>query len=332
VFLHELDSWFVRTYRVRPEWGDLSRSGYEYRRKKEIGGTLIFTRYADDWVAIWNGSRTRAEEIKAEFKTFLVDELKLRLSEEKTLITHIDDGFDFLGYHFVGDKRWSNGQWGLFSRVPQKAIGRLREAVKEITHNPFTDEVAAFEALSGLVRGWGNYYAFAADSQLMHSLDGFIYRELWKYCRQKNKKQGMKAVYQKYTLPRDLRETGYFHLGLKIDDQVVHIPRLSGIPRKPLHLPYPPHPYLVNGRNDVLPHTGSTDERWWDRHVWGGQEGKRKGQQRLRVTVLARDTICRICGKKPSTEVHHTPPWKDSKKHDPEQAIGVCATCHRQTL
>jgi len=35
------------------------------------------------------------EEIKAEIKTFLANELKLRLSEEKTLITHIDDGFEF---------------------------------------------------------------------------------------------------------------------------------------------------------------------------------------------------------------------------------------------
>jgi len=98
VCLHELDEWYVRTYRVRPEWAHLATRSLTYRRRKEIGGTLMFTRYADDWVAVWNGSRTRAEEIKAEFKAFLADELKLRLSEEKTFITHIDDGFDFLGY------------------------------------------------------------------------------------------------------------------------------------------------------------------------------------------------------------------------------------------
>ena len=66
--------------------------------------------------------------------------------------------------------------------MPQKAIRRFRDAVKSITCNTFTDEVAAFTALAGLIRGWGNYYAYAAESRLMDSLDAFIHREVWKYC------------------------------------------------------------------------------------------------------------------------------------------------------
>jgi len=53
----------------------------------------MLTRYADDWVAVWNGSRDA--EIKAEIKAFLANVLKLKLSEEKTLITHIDDASNF---------------------------------------------------------------------------------------------------------------------------------------------------------------------------------------------------------------------------------------------
>jgi RNA-directed DNA polymerase len=331
VFLHEFDDWYLRTYRVRPEWSHLSPNSYQYRRKKEIGGTLMLTRYADDWVAVWNGSRERAEEIKAEIKTFLTEELKLRLSEEKTLITHIDDGFDFLGYHLVGNKRWSDGQWCFFSRVPQRASRRFRDAVKEITRYSFTDEVAAFTALSGLIRGWGNYYAYTAESRLMDSLDGFIYQQIWKYCRGKNKNAGAKKVFSKYTLPRSMRQVGHFQLGLRVGQQVIRIPRLSGIPRKPLTLSYPHHPYLLEGRDYTLPYTGTTDEQWWDRHVWVGQEGHKKGQRRLATEVLARDVTCQMCGTQPATEVHHDPPWKACHKHDPEQAVGVCTSCHRQT-
>jgi hypothetical protein len=292
----------------------------------------MLTRYADDWVAVWNGSRERAEDIKAEIKAFLAAELKLRLSEEKTLITHIDDGFDFLGYRMEGNKRWSDGQWCLFSRVPQKATRRFRDAVKEITRNTFTDEVAAFTALSGLIRGWGNYYAYAAESRMMDSLDAFIYREMWKYCRRKSGRAGAKAVYHKYTLPRHLRETGYFQLGLEVGNQIVRIPRLSSIPRKPLKLPYPPHPYLLKGRDYVLPYSGTTDERWWDQHVWVGQEGRRKGQRRLAIEVLTRDATCRICGERLAKEVHHDPPWSENPRHNPKEALGVCSACHRQTL
>lgn len=328
IFLHELDDWYFRTYRARPEW---SPGSLQYRRKKEIGGTLMFTRYADDWVAIWNGNRNRAEEIKVEIQTFLRDTLKLRLSEEKTLITHVDDGFDFLGYRIHGAKRWSDGQWCLFSRVPAKAIRRFRETVKDITNKTFTDEVAAFTALSRLIRGWGNYYAYAADSRLMDSLDGFIYRELWKYCLEKCGHRAKRA-YQKYTLPRPLRKTGYFQLGLVVGQHIVLIPRPSGISRKSLTLAYPPAAYGQDGNQALFPASGPTDEHWWNQHVWAGQEGKRIGQCRLSREVLARDGICQVCQEQPATEVHHDPPWKDHLKHDPNQAQGVCSSCHRNIL
>lgn len=329
VFLHELDDWFIRTYRVRPEWSHMKPSSLQYRRKKEIGGTLMFTRYADDWVVIWNGKRERAEEIKAEIQTFLNDTLKLRLSEEKTLITHVDDGFDFLGYRIQGDKRWSDGKWCLFSRIPPKAIRRFRESVKEITSKTFTDEVAAFTALSSLIRGWGNYYAYAAESRLMDSLDAFIYREIWKYCLDKCGYRAKRA-YQKYTLPRQLRQAGYFQLGFVVGEHVVRLPRLSGIPRKSLRLAYPPPAYGQEKRRFVLPFSGTTDEHWWYRHVWAGQEGKRIGQSRLALEVLARDAICQVCKKESATEVHHDPPWKERPKHDVNQAIGVCSICHQR--
>ena len=331
VFLHEFDDWYLRTYRRRPEWAHLATSSLQYRRKKEIGGTLMLTRYADDWVALWNGSRDHAEAIKAEIGTFLAEELKLRLSEEKTLITHVDDGFDFLGYRIEGNKRHSDGQWCLLSRVPPKAIRRFRDAVKTITSKTFTDEVAAFTALAGLIRGWGNYYAYAVESRLMDSLDAFIYRELWKYCLAKCGGRAKRA-YAKYTLPRPLRKAGHFQLGVIVGDQIVRLPRLSSIPRKTLKLRYPPLAYLLQGRDYPLPYSGTTDERWWDRSVWGGQEGRRIGQRRLAVEVLARDTTCRLCGEQPSEQVHHEPPWRERPKHEPKAAIGVCAPCHRQTL
>jgi hypothetical protein len=313
VFLHEFDDWYMRTYRIRPEWAHLGPRGLVDRRKKELGGTLMLTRYADDWVATWNGSRERAEEIKAEIKTYLSDELKLRLSEEKTLITHIDDGFDFLGYRMQGSKRWSDGQWCFFSRVAPRAIRRLRDAVKQICAQSYTDEVAAFTALSRLIRGWGNYYAYAAESKLMDSLDAFIYQQIWSYCRRN-------------------RRTGYFQIGVVVGEQVIRIPRLSSIPRQSLRLGYPAHPYLGRERVTVLAAAGVKDEQWWDQYVWLGQEGERKGELRLALEVLSRDATCQVCKAAPSQEAHHDPPWRVSLKHDPARATGVCHACHRQKL
>ena len=332
IFLHEFDDWYHRTYRLQPGWEHLAPSSLQYRRKKEIGGTLMLTRYADDWVAVWNGSRTRAEEIKAEIKTFLGEQLQLRLSEEKTLLTHVDDGLDFLGYRMQGDKRWSDGRWCFFSRVATKALRRFRDAVEAITRHTFTDEVATFTALAGLIRGWGNYYAYAAESRLMDSLDGFIYQRIWSYCLRKNREAGAKAVYRKYTLPPEKRAVGFFQIGVVVGAETVRIPRLSSIPRKALRLAYPEHPYLVEQRALTLVKAGLTDEQWWDQHVWAGQEGRRTGQRRFALEVKAREAICQVCGTALTSEAHHVPPWNETRKHDPRTGQGVCFACHRRIL
>jgi len=63
---------------------------------------LRYTRYADDFVLGFSGSKEEAEAIKRAISNFLRDTLKLELSEEKTLITHARTGAaKFLGYEIV---------------------------------------------------------------------------------------------------------------------------------------------------------------------------------------------------------------------------------------
>ena len=59
---------------------------------------FTFVRYADDWLAGVCGTKQECEELKAEIAEFLDTELKLTLSEEKTLITHSSEKVRFLGY------------------------------------------------------------------------------------------------------------------------------------------------------------------------------------------------------------------------------------------
>jgi hypothetical protein len=141
---------------------------------------------------------------------------------------------------------------------------------------------------------------------------------------------GAKVVYRKYTLPPHLREVGYFNLGIVVGTQTVRLPRLSGIPRRALRLAYPPHPYHLSPRTDVLMETGTTDERWWDQHVWAGQEGDRIGQRRFALEVLGRDAVCHICGTEPAEIAHHDPPWSATRQHNVRDGHGVCSACHRR--
>ena len=79
---------------------------------------FTFVRYADDWLAGVCGTKAECESIKAEIAQFLSAELKLTLSEEKTLITHSSEKVRFLGYDIsvrrsqkVKGHRMKNGLW-----------------------------------------------------------------------------------------------------------------------------------------------------------------------------------------------------------------------------
>jgi retron-type reverse transcriptase len=92
IYLHQLDSYWWNKY------GNLNRKEKERRCIRHQGnGALI--RYADDFLLLTNGSKAEAMRLKNEFKTFLEEELQVELSKEKTHITHVNEGVDFLGFH-----------------------------------------------------------------------------------------------------------------------------------------------------------------------------------------------------------------------------------------
>lgn len=66
--------------------------------KNQSDKKIKYVRYTDDFIIGVNGNRSDCEEIKTALATFIQDELKMNLSEEKTLITHSSELAHFLGY------------------------------------------------------------------------------------------------------------------------------------------------------------------------------------------------------------------------------------------
>lgn len=94
----------------------------EAMRAAKIG----LVRYADDFVLLTK-SRERAEEALALARSVL-EGLKLRLHPEKTRVAAIDEGFDFLGFHYVRD-----GKGRLVKKISRKSQARFREAIRQRT-------------------------------------------------------------------------------------------------------------------------------------------------------------------------------------------------------
>jgi len=124
IYLHEMDEYMESNY--------LNLSSYERMCRRKAGkGNYLYVRYADDWVVLCNGTKADALAMKEELRNVL-DHMGLKLSEEKTKVTHITEGFTFLGFRIER----SIGETGKMTPkvlIPEEAIKRFRHKVREIT-------------------------------------------------------------------------------------------------------------------------------------------------------------------------------------------------------
>ena len=134
-------------------------------------------RYADDFVIVCK-SKTMADEIKQSIKDFLHKEIGLTLSDEKTRITHVYKGFNFLGFTLRKHKKYKNkpcvnpGDYVLLIQPQrEKVINVLRECHKVISKNKAATQNALIHLLTPKIIGWANYYRYVVSSQTFGKID-----------------------------------------------------------------------------------------------------------------------------------------------------------------
>lgn len=293
----------------------------DYRRLK-------FVRYADDWLLGLIGTKEEAEQIKEQMKTFLHEELKLELSDEKTLITHArTEAARLLSYQIsasqddtrqTNKKRSVNGEMRL--RVPPDLLKKKCQKYqkngkpihrKELTNNTEYSIVAQYQSE---FRGFAEYYQLANDLHRLNSLKWIMEQSLAKTLATKLKVT-VKKVHKKYGTTWMV--DGKAHKGLQVT-----------IPRE--------------GKKPLIA-------------KWGGIPLKRKlrailndqplpfwpNRSELEKRLLA-DT-CELCGSQDRVEVHHIRALKDLEQKGRQEkplwakvmsarkrkTLVVCWSCHR---
>src|SRR4029450_8941092 len=160
IYVHELDKYM--------EPNALHLSAYERRCRRLQGkGNYLYARYADDFVVICNGTKADAVAMKEELRMFL-DQLGLKLSEEKTKVTHIKEGFTFLGFEIIR-RIGGRGKMVPMVHIPESAIQIFRHKVREIIAPTTTTESmnAKITALNRLTRGWCQYYCTTSNPSIV---------------------------------------------------------------------------------------------------------------------------------------------------------------------
>ena len=124
---------------------------------------IRFVRYADDWcVFLTRADKHYAEGLREQIRNFLKDTSGLELSVEKTRVTHVRDGFDFLGFH-LEKSIGQNGKLVPKIKVSQKSISKIRLRLNEAArYRPSQEDIATrVERVSSVIRGWSNYFKIA---------------------------------------------------------------------------------------------------------------------------------------------------------------------------
>jgi retron-type reverse transcriptase len=117
----------------------------------------------------------------------------LELSPEKTLITHIDDGFDFLGWNF----RKYKGK--LLIKPSQKSIKSITQKLKTIVSKAKTwiqDEL--IKTLNPVIRGWANYHRHIVAKETFQKLDSYLWEITWQWGKRRHPNKGHKWIANKY--------------------------------------------------------------------------------------------------------------------------------------
>ena len=176
---------------------------------RKAGRTVFFPiRYADDFVVLVSGTREQAEQEKADLANYLRESMKLELSIEKTRVSDLTEGFQFLSQRVRYN--W-HPRFGYMPRIeiPTSKRADLRYVVKQMTKgaNTLWSLSELLQKLNPVLRGWGNYYRFCTGaSRHFAALDFYVGDCIWRWLMKKHRKLHRKRT-RLARLPSLLRPT-----------------------------------------------------------------------------------------------------------------------------
>lgn len=121
---------------------------------------VAYCRYADDFVLIVKGTKAQAEAIREECRGVLEGSLKLRLNMDKTKITHVNDGFIFLGHRIIR-KRSRYGDMRVVSTIPQEKARNFAASLTTLLSGNYSEnKIDMVGQLNRKLKGWAAFYQF----------------------------------------------------------------------------------------------------------------------------------------------------------------------------
>jgi RNA-directed DNA polymerase len=189
VALSVLDEYFTEA------WQTMMASRTQRATRRNHGhATYRLVRYADDFVVLVAGSRDHAEQLRGVVEEVLAP-MGLRLSEAKTGVVHIDEGFDFLGFRIRRDIKEGTKKAYVYTYPSKKALASITRKVKTVTRQGTNNPLSSLlRQLNAVLRGWTNYFRHGVSKATFGYLRHYTWWRAVRWLRRKHRRLGWKKV------------------------------------------------------------------------------------------------------------------------------------------
>lgn len=288
------------------------------KRRGTINGPRAVVRYADDFV-VFCESREDAEAAKKTLEEWL-KEKGLQLSEEKTRIVHLTEGFDFLGFTIkLYPKQKTNTGYKLLITPSKKSERAIRNKLREAwLHMNGNNVIAVIKELNPIIRGWANYFRIGVASETFSKLDHWMtYREM-RYAKRNHPRKSWKWRKNKYWGKLNSSRDNNWVFGDKPTGG--YLLRFSWFPIE--------RHTLVRG--NASPDDPGLREYW----AWREKAKARNLRPRRQTTAWKQRSICPLCGQSlfngEEIQEHHIQPRSKGGTNVSSNMALVHLYCQRQ--
>jgi RNA-directed DNA polymerase len=195
---------------ISPILSNITLDGIEEILKPYKKQKVNFVRYADDFIVTGVSKELLENEVKPLIESFL-KERGLSLSEEKTKITHINKGFDFLG---VNIRKYKEKLLIKPSKDNVKAfLKKIRELVKS---NKAIAQVDMIRLLNPVIMGWSSYHRYFVSKGTFSYVASAIFKVLWQWSKRRHNNKNHRWIKRKYFKTKGKRNWVFLDEGLEL--------------------------------------------------------------------------------------------------------------------
>lgn len=208
--------------------GGPAATPYERAKRRRQGlPNYRLCRYADDWCLTVSGTKEHAEALRDEIAGVL-STMGLRLSPEKTLVTHIDEGLVFLGWRIQRHRKRGTGKSYVYVYPAKKSLAAVMAKVQTICRvNTNLKLDALLYPLNRMLRGWTTYFKYGCSHATFSYLRSYLWKQVVRWQERKHRRTPWKELRRRYGIwpadgevvlfdPARVRATRYYYRGARI--------------------------------------------------------------------------------------------------------------------